>query len=197
VPQPETDSGESKIVQSETTSMIEFGPDRLGHALFLTPKDLVLLEEQRTNRSGTPIAIECCPTSNVMTLELAQSSHSHNSSHHQDSLIRGLTQHPQLARWLRTDAGNDYPLSINTDDPGVFHTNSTREWMLLARTFQLSYERLAELASRPPSQIFDTSPNVTRHVALKVQQGLTKAMAMTLVVDGDGGAISRDLNNVN
>jgi adenosine deaminase len=55
-----------------------------------------------------------------MTLELATSFHG--------NLVQGLQQHPRLAHWLQTG----YPISVSTDDSGVFHTDPTKELLLLA-----------------------------------------------------------------
>ena len=103
--------------------MLEFVPDRLGHALLLPPSLQRYLEQLR-------IPVESCPTSNVMTLELAK--------HFSGNLLEGLQQHPQLKRWLETK----HPISIGTDDPGVFHTNATKELFLLHRAWNVSREGL-------------------------------------------------------
>jgi adenosine deaminase len=71
-----------------------------------------------------PIPVECCPTSNVMTLELAKYFHG--------DLVHGLKCHPRLKSWI----DNGYPISINTDDPGIFNTDSTNELVLLADAFE-------------------------------------------------------------
>jgi adenosine deaminase len=55
-----------------------------------------------------------------MTLELATSFHG--------NLVEGFQRHPRLAYWLRTG----YPISVSTDDSGVFHTDPTKELLLLA-----------------------------------------------------------------
>jgi adenosine deaminase len=109
------DEGSATAYQ-EARSVLEFGPDRLGHALLLPPSLQDLLKEKK-------IPVESCPTSNVMTLELAK--------HCSGSLLEGLRQHPQLLMWLETK----HPISIGTDDPGVFDTNPTKELMLLQKTF--------------------------------------------------------------
>lgn len=77
------------------------------------------------NLDTHPIPVECCPTSNVMTLELAK--------HFEGDLVHGLKCHPRLKSWI----DNGYPISINTDDPGIFNTDSTNELVLLAEAFEL------------------------------------------------------------
>jgi adenosine deaminase len=117
------------VARKEAEAILEMGqfvPDRIGHALLLPPKLQRRLLELR-------IPVETCPTSNVMTLELAQliQSHSdaapHTHHHHFASVVDGLKRHPQLRSWLE----RDHPLAICTDDPGVFGTTLTREWELL------------------------------------------------------------------
>ncbi|KAL7547001.1 hypothetical protein ACHAWF_010321 [Thalassiosira exigua] len=127
----------------EASAIIEFKPDRLGHALLLPDSLIEKLWQQ-------PIPIECCPTSNVMTLELAL--------HRGGNLIDGLKMHPQLGKWL--EGGDDiieqknsrlpgrtrnrsYPISVNTDDSGLFCTNLSKELFLVAAAFDLCENKLA------------------------------------------------------
>lgn len=104
------------FAMKDTNAILAFRPDRLGHSLLLTDEMFATLDEIK-------IPIECCPTSNVMTLELAK--------HVEGDLVHGLRQHPRLKHWIDTN----YPISINTDDPGVFDTDSTKEHVLLAEAF--------------------------------------------------------------
>jgi adenosine deaminase len=120
------DTTEQKKAYQEAVAMIEFGPDRLGHALLL-PSSL----RQHLNQRRIPV--ETCPTSNVMTLELAKVSNG--------NLLRGMTQHPALGEWLETG----YPITIATDDPGVFCTALTKELLLVKHAFNLTNEQLQEL----------------------------------------------------
>lgn len=92
------------------------------------------------------IPIETCPTSNVMTLELAND--------FEGDLVSGLRKHPRLKSWLFSFVSKDtsssssgatatahniaipnYPISINTDDPGLFNTSPTKELLLVADAF--------------------------------------------------------------
>lgn len=127
-----------KSACEEALSIIDFRPDRLGHALLLPNSlmDMLILH---------PIPIECCPTSNVMTLELA--------THHGDSLLEGLKNHPQLDKWIKSS----YPFSINTDDAGIFCTNLTKEYLLVAKVFELNENDLADILIRSIDHIFDES----------------------------------------
>lgn len=119
IPCEEEDS--SNIIYEDTIRILEFSPDRLGHALLLTESMYRNLESRHIK-----IPIECCPTSNVMTLELAK--------HVEGDLTHGLRRHPRLSQWISTE----YPISISTDDPGIFNTDPITELMLLAEAFQMS-----------------------------------------------------------
>jgi adenosine deaminase len=118
----------NSLAYLEAASMLEFAPDRLGHALLLPPDLQARLLEAR-------IPVESCPTSNVMTLELAR----HDGSHL--TLREGLAQHFNLRSWL--EAG--HPVSLCTDDPGVFGTSLTTELWLVAHTFALDVPDLVRL----------------------------------------------------
>jgi adenosine deaminase len=124
----------SRSNYSEVQAMLDFHPDRLGHALFV-PSTLWSSQQRH-------IPVETCPTSNVMTLELAQ--------HVRGHLIEGLQQHPQLREWLDTQ----YPLAIGTDDPGVFDTNSTKELWLLCRAFDLNVSTICRLVEQSMEYAF-------------------------------------------
>ena len=109
--------------RQEAKEMLEFRPDRLGHALLL-PSDL------KENLMQHPICVETCPTSNLLTLELAHHP-SPSSSSQLDSannptttatkeggderkhgLQRGLSflvqalrqHHPTLSEWMAATA---------------------------------------------------------------------------------------------
>ena len=124
----------------EALSIIQFKPDRLGHALLLSDPLMKMLMQQEER-----IPIECCPTSNVMTLELAL--------HHEGSLVDGLRSHPQLDRWLESE----YPISINTDDSGLFCTNLTKELLLVAKACNLHERAITDIVSNSIEHIFDSS----------------------------------------
>ena len=125
----------SGIADSEAEAIVmSFCPDRLGHALLLPPPVADALLKLR-------VPVECCPTSNVMTLELATAAHHH---HRKDDLVEGLRNHPQLRRWL----DSDHPISLSTDDSGVFDTDPTREMLLMAEAFGMEEKDLQRLCLR-------------------------------------------------
>lgn len=109
---PCTDDDQDSVAYHDALSILEFGPNRLGHALILPPTLQQKLMELR-------IPVETCPTSNVMTTELVE-------KHSGRSLVEGLKRHPQLEQWLR----NKHPICICTDDPGVFNADATQEFVL-------------------------------------------------------------------
>mmetsp|Transcript_386 Transcript_386/g.490 ORF Transcript_386/g.490 Transcript_386/m.490 type:complete len:322 (+) Transcript_386:233-1198(+) len=81
----------------------DFRPDRLGHMLFVSKE----LQEYMFNMNP-PVPIECCPTSNCITLGLGTA---------------GIKTHPYLNDWLL----HAHPLCICTDDSGVFDTSLSLE----------------------------------------------------------------------
>lgn len=119
----------------EAEAMLNFQPDRLGHAVLLPPSLLKRLDELQ-------IPVETCPTSNIMTLEL------HSEKH--GDLVHGLQQHATLQHWLHPNKSVDtwHPLAVGTDDPGVFHTTATQELWLLATAFRLDCRQIADLVLR-------------------------------------------------
>lgn len=114
----------------ETLEILDFEPDRLGHALCLDNQC-----EARLRALRTPV--EICPTSNMRTLKLAS-----------------LSEHPTLQWLLRAN----HPVSINTDDAGVFGTTPSQELALVARTYDLSREEVARLARAPLHHAFFECP---------------------------------------
>ena len=133
----ELEKDETKLkAYHEAVSILQFKPDRLGHALLLSGSLMEKLSQQ-------PIPIECCPTSNVMTLELAL--------HKEGNLLDGMKLHPQLGKWLE----KKYPISINTDDSGLFCTNLTKELLLVAKAHHLGDVELSDIVLGSVEHIFD------------------------------------------
>jgi len=141
----DTDELRTREYYQEVVDILDFRPDRLGHALLLPPK-------LRRRVRELQIPIETCPTSNVMTLELNKMADNHGD------LLHGLRHHPNLEYWLsikKEEQDDDdqlhqlqQPLAVGTDDPGVFDTTLTRELLLIMRAFRLEPRRVAELAVR-------------------------------------------------
>jgi adenosine deaminase len=141
VPMAENEFGTDQALvkaYQEAVSVLQFKPDRLGHALLLSNSLMEKLLEH-------PIPIECCPTSNVMTLELAL--------HAEGDLLHGVKLHPQLGKWIECG----YPISINTDDSGLFCTNLTKEFLLVAKAYYVDEKKLASILLNSVEQMFDPS----------------------------------------
>jgi len=135
----------------EAMAILKFRPDRLGHALLLPD---VAMEQLSSN----PIPIEACPTSNIMTLEL--------NSHHDGCLVEGLRMHPRLRQWLEAE----YPISLNTDDSGLFCTNATQELLLFAEAYHVGEDVLSRIIVDSLSHIFDSSNAVQSKLSDRVQK---------------------------
>ncbi|KAG7362775.1 adenosine deaminase [Nitzschia inconspicua] len=134
---PCSDEEKESSAYQDANAILDFVPDRLGHALLLPPILQKKLEDLR-------IPVEACPTSNVMTLELAE----RNSG---GSLLEGLSRHPQLKRWLFE---TNHPLAISTDDPGVFHTTATKELVLLQKAYSLTNADLQKIVEQSMDYAF-------------------------------------------
>jgi len=147
---------------NENMAILDFRPDRLGHALLLP--DTIM--EKLLN---DPIPVECCPTSNVMTLELAL--------HHGGSLVDGMQMHPQLNKWLM----REYPISINTDDPGLFCTNSTREILLVAKACHVGEQVLARIILDSIEHIFEPSNHIRERLARRIERRISNVLSSLLV----------------
>ena len=111
----------------EDRLLLSVAPDRIGHATHLlsTEDSLSFVLEHR-------IPIELCLTSNVKCQTVPS-----YSDHH-------------LAFWLQ----RRHPISLCTDDKGVFGTSLSEEYYLAAQHFSLSKETLASLAASSAEQIF-------------------------------------------
>lgn len=131
----ETPCDEGTDAYAEAAAMLDFRPDRLGHAILLPPPLQQRLRDLR-------IPVETCPTSNVMTLELHKPA--------DGDLVHGLRQHALLRDWV----AQGHPLTIGTDDPGVFHTDPTRELLLLLQCLGLTVAQLAEILLRSVDYAF-------------------------------------------
>jgi adenosine deaminase len=112
----------------EVDAIFSAGADRLGHALYLASRHIDALSTCRSP------PIEICPTSNRLTLG-----------------IGSLRHHPTLRTWL----ARGHPISINTDDPGVFATCASAELLAVAMAYGLSGRRVVALAGAPFSHAFN------------------------------------------
>lgn len=145
----EVDETKRKAYQ-EAESILHNKPDRLGHALLLSDSLMETLIQQ-------PIPIECCPTSNIMTLELA--------NHTNGSLLDGMKMHPQLGKWI----AKNYPISINTDDSGLFCTNLTKELLLVSKAYHLNEIELGNIVLNSIAHIFDSTGDMKSRLRTYIQ----------------------------
>ncbi|XP_061450956.1 adenosine deaminase-like protein isoform X2 [Rhineura floridana] len=120
--------------EEETKLLLGLPPDRIGHGTFLhssstASQDLVQLVRQ--NR--TPL--ELCLTSNLKGQTVPSS-----DQHH-------------FRFWYKTG----HPIVLCTDDKGVFATDLSREYQLVADTFQLSKTQIWDLSYDAINYIFASS----------------------------------------
>lgn len=120
-------AGEAAGPESVRDAIEFLEADRIGHgvAAALDPGLMRLLARRR-------IALEVCPTSNVMT-----------------SAVRSLRDHP-----LRTLLAAGVPVTINSDDGAFFRTDVRREMSRSIRAFDLSRSEVVALASNAARAAF-------------------------------------------
>lgn len=99
--------------------ILEFKPDRIGHFNYFDDEMLDLLEKKK-------IPLEVCPTSNFLTLKL-----------------QNLKQHHFGKIYAK-----GCPMSICTDDPGVFQTNLSKEMFEIFKAFDFDYGNLIVFLKR-------------------------------------------------
>jgi adenosine deaminase/aminodeoxyfutalosine deaminase len=98
---------------------LNLGAERIGHGLN-AGRDPELVEEL----SKRQIPIEVCITSNLRT-----------------GCCSSLTEHP-----VRNYFDHGLMITLNTDDPAMFHTSLNREYQLAQTNFGFTDEHLRELA---------------------------------------------------
>lgn len=118
----------------EILEMINYKPDRIGHAICIHPK-YGGTDELWAALCKSSIPVEVCLTSNVNTKSVP----SYDSHHFK----------------LLYDA--NLPVAISTDDKGVFATSLSQEYTLCAETFNLDKAQIAQLALSTCKYVFDTS----------------------------------------
>jgi aminodeoxyfutalosine deaminase len=101
------------------TALRDLGAERIGHGI-AAARDPALL----AHLAAEGITLEVCPTSNVCT-----------------GVVASLDEHP-----LPVLLAAGVPVSLATDDPGMFHTDMNREYQLCHDQFGLGPAELAGLA---------------------------------------------------
>ncbi|XP_058072583.1 N6-mAMP deaminase [Magnolia sinica] len=111
--------------QKEVQAMLEFQPQRIGHAICFEDEDWRQLKLSK-------IPVEICLTSNIRTETV-----SCIDDHHFVDLYKAK-----------------HPLILCTDDPGVFSTSLSQEYKLAASTFGLGKDEMFQLARNAVEFIF-------------------------------------------
>jgi aminodeoxyfutalosine deaminase len=111
-------AGEAVGPESIRQAVELLGAERIGHGLtaIQDPEVMALLRDRR-------IPLEVCPTSNVAT-----------------GLVARLEDHP-LPRFIKAGL----VVTLNSDDPAMFGTSLTEEFVRSARAFSLSREQIVGL----------------------------------------------------
>lgn len=107
---------------------LEIGAQRIGHGI-RAAEDPVLVKHLRDNC----IPLEISITSNVIT-----------------GVVQSLKDHPVRRLY---DAG--IPITLNSDDPGIFGSSLVDEYQLAAREFRFTEDELAEIAGNGFRYAFD------------------------------------------
>ena len=112
-------AGESTGPETVWDALTHLGAERIGHGI-ASARDPRLLD----HLAERGIALEVCPTSNLRT-----------------AAVGGIGEHPLP---LLLEAG--VPVTLATDDPGMFHTDLNAEYLLCHEEFGLGRGELADLA---------------------------------------------------
>ena len=110
---------EGESCKRESMEILEFNPDRLGHFNYFDSDLLDLVFKKR-------IPLEVCPSSNQCTLGLTTL-----KDHHFGIFLK-----------------QKYPMSICTDDTGVFDTNLSKEMFEMFKSFDMSRNDVKEFLLR-------------------------------------------------
>mgnify|MGYP003885743775 CR=1 FL=1 len=129
---------------AEMDEVLDFRPDRLGHALWLNKQHVQRIIKNR-------IPVEICPTSNRLTLKL-----------------KSFAEHPTLGIWLQ----NTHPISLCTDDSGVFQTTLSREYFVSAKHFSIGRQTLFGIVESSIASSF-VDPTTKSSIHEEVQHART------------------------
>jgi adenosine deaminase len=129
-------TSEIRGAENETTAILEFKPNRVGHFLFPTEAQIQLLRDNS-------IGIEACPTSNICAIS------------GKSPLDGNIDRHHIIERFIRDTHGM---LSINTDDPGVFGKTLSDELISVAKSFKLKKHQIDNMLTASAKQAFISAP---------------------------------------
>ena len=100
----------------DTDAILDFQPDRIGHAIWLNEK-----QEQRILDMKIPV--EVCYSSNLIAAEMGDMQHN-------------------VINWHK----HNHPFIICTDDTGLFNTNQVHEYQQVSSLLKLSPQEQSQLA---------------------------------------------------
>nr|CAD7268940.1 unnamed protein product [Timema shepardi] len=118
---------------SEVKAILEFKPERIGHGTCIHPQ-LGGSSELWEILLQSKIPVEACLTSNVK---------SRTVKHYEDHHFQYMFKH-------------QHPITLGTDDKGVFATSLSREFQIAANTFSLSKQQMWKLSFDSVDYIFGT-----------------------------------------
>jgi adenosine deaminase len=120
--------------EEDAQAILDFGPDRLGHACCLNESLLKQIVEKR-------IPIEICPTSNLMTRPE----------------IKSYGNHPVM-----DFLSANHPISVCTDDSGVFGVSLTHEWARVIEAFNVPMSQVLRMVECSIEFIFSDEESRSR-----------------------------------
>lgn len=100
--------------------MLDFGPERVGHAVAMSGS-----VRGRLLKEG--VRVEVCVTSNMWT-----------------RLVSGVGEHPVVTEWIP----GGVKFCVCTDDSGILGTSLTREYRLIVECLGIKRGEVAEIAMR-------------------------------------------------
>ena len=106
--------------EEECLSMLDFHPERVGHAVLLTEK-----VAKRLIKMEPKVGVEVCLTSNLLT-----------------ESVRDVAEHPVSTLLLP----EKHPFCLCTDDCGIFDTTLSEEYGRLVNCHSFDFERAKEIA---------------------------------------------------
>lgn len=133
-------AGETVGPDEVWAAVTELGAERIGHGIGAAT-DPRLLEHLATNR----IALEVCPSSNVATAAVAS-----------------LAEHP-----LPALVAAGVPVTLATDDPGMFHCDLTGEYRLCHEVFGFGIAELAAIA-RTGAEVAYCTPELRGQILAEI-----------------------------
>ncbi|KAJ4814571.1 Adenosine deaminase-like protein [Rhynchospora pubera] len=130
----------------EIQAMLDFNPQRLGHVCLLAEEDWERLK-------SLMIPVEICLTSNIMTQTIPLIEY-----HHFADLYK-----------------SKHPLSLCTDDTGLFSTTLSNEYYKAAVTFGLGKEEMFKLAQEAVDFVF-ANEDVKKHLAQNYEEAKARIL---------------------